>query len=242
MDNLSVHSLDTSARASELPVLRTIMNIKMESPKVFFFAKTTPQRGARALAYEKQRLYKDPLEHIAGMAANKIQWYGMRFEDRKDAAYWQLVLALPKIRQAKTPEAYAYRVAVNHLIRLCNEERDGLSIAVSQLPAPQVLAELEWENLSAGERLESLNAKKAVAEFWKASRLETMISAVRDALEWLPPIENTIVRMFYGIGGLEYSVAEIAGCVGLSLDYVKELKGKALGRLETRLSIWKYAA
>lgn len=210
--------------------------LRFYAPPFTLWAKSTSQTGARWRAHEMQTVNENPLLKIAGMAATKVRWYGMPFPDRKLAAYHAMVLNLPKIKEAEKPEAYAYVVAVNHLRKLRDEELDGPSTAVSQLSQPMKMDQPDWENLSPGERLELMQAKQASEDFWKESRLERMIEDVHEALGRIPSKENTIVRMFYSIGEREYCIAEIADCVGYSIDYVKQLKGQALGRLEVLLS------
>ncbi len=56
------------------------------------------------------RLVENPLQRVAGMAANKIKWNQMPFLDRKRQACSSIILNLERIKGAKDCEAYAYTV------------------------------------------------------------------------------------------------------------------------------------
>ncbi len=79
-----------------------------------------------------------------------------------------------------------------------------------------------------GDLIEDPNAGSVFEDLAESEVRHETVSA----LSMLPPVEEKVVRMRFGIGwDREYSLAEVAGVMNVSRERIRQIQTKALGRL-----------
>jgi RNA polymerase primary sigma factor len=85
-----------------------------------------------------------------------------------------------------------------------------------------------------GDLIEDPNAGSVFEDLAESEIRDETVSA----LSMLPPVEEKVVRMRFGIGcDREYSLAEVAGHLNVSRERIRQIQTKALGRLRSSSAI-----
>src|SRR5437660_7027688 len=92
--------------------------------KIGLWAKNTSQRGAQWHAHDRQNLHpannKELIQAmltVARKAASKMRIFNMDYEDLRQEAITAIWVNLGLITTAKDPEALAYTIARQHLLK-----------------------------------------------------------------------------------------------------------------------------
>jgi RNA polymerase sigma factor (sigma-70 family) len=171
------------------------------------------------------------LWHIAAKVSEHFRIDAFPREDRENEVFLKLLFCLPRIRKAKNPVNYAWEVARNHLRDLYKREREFGQLPLSALRCKSGDdRQAEYSNTG---QIDLLTEGNVTQSWWASRRAEAVTEALNEAVNQLGEREQAILRGYYWA---ELPFAQIAATLGLSADYVKELKGAAIVKLRNLLS------